>query len=893
MVGRTIRHYKILEKIGAGGMGEVYAAEDLKLHRKVALKILPDSVASDPDRRVRFEREATAVASLNHPNIVTLHSIEEDEGIHFITMELVEGKTLSEFIPRAGLPLRRFFELAIPLSDAVAAAHRAGVVHRDLKPDNIIVANDGRLKILDFGLAKLREAPEEAAEASALPTRHLTGQGQILGTVAYMSPEQVEGKVVDHRTDIFSLGIVLYEMATGRRPFLGDTQASIISSILRDAPSSASDLNPSLPRHLGRILRQCLAKNPEERTQSAQDVRNQLVDLRVETESGALVEGVGPAAAAPLAVGRRPLILAVVVALLAVLLAALFVLRRAGPTAGSERGGAVEGTQLKVTDLPGAEVTPSISPDGKVIAYASRSAGNWDIYVQRIGGSNPVNLTRDSAEDDVQPAFSPDGERIAFRSSRNGGGIYLMGATGESVVRISDFGFRPAWSPDGGQIVVQTSDFVQPAGRPGLSELWTIDVKTGKSRKLFGPDAVQPSWSPGGKRIAYWAIPTGGGQRDIWTIPAEGGTPVPVTQDPPLDWDPIWSPDGQYLYFSSERSGNMNLWRVRIDESSGKTLGSPEAVTRGAAATIHSPSVSKDGRRLAYVASVEFYGLRRVAVNVAQNKAAPDPAPLIRGSSVIVWPSISPDGQSIAYTTRSAGEKPGMVREEIVILSRDGTSRRQVVASESRNRIARWSPSGDRLVFASDRTGDYQIYTVRPDGGDLQAFDPNLHNTIYPIWSPKGDRLIITHLDQKLSQFIVPWPRGSAPPEDIPPMPDSKVGFLPADWSPDGSRLAGSRQQSGGVASGIVVYDFQSRHYDLFTERGNAPHWIDDGHVLYTDVDLQKLYVLDTKTREVRELPLNLKSTFDTFSVSLSRDGKTLLVAEIDSEADLWLMDLQ
>src|SRR5438445_3493015 len=298
MIGGTLNHYRIVDKLGAGGMGEVYLAEDTRLHRQVALKVLPRDLAAHPARRERFEREATSVASLNHPNIVTVHSVEEAEGIHFITMELVAGRPLSDLIQDNGLPLGRFFDLAVPLADAMAAAHKAGILHRDLKPDNIVVGNDGRLKVLDFGLAKSREGPEASSAASADPTRHLTEEGQILGTVAYMSPEQVEGRSLDHRTDIFSMGMVLYEMATGRRPFQGDSHASIISSILRDTPSPASDLNPRLPRHLGRIIRHCLAKDPEQRTQSTQDVRNQLLDLRREIDSGALQDGVGA--------GKRP-----------------------------------------------------------------------------------------------------------------------------------------------------------------------------------------------------------------------------------------------------------------------------------------------------------------------------------------------------------------------------------------------------------------------------------------------------------------------------------------------------------------------------------------------------------------------------------------------------------
>jgi len=895
VIGRTLNHYKILQKIGSGGMGEVYAAEDLKLHRRVAIKVLPRGVTDDPARRARFEREATAVAALNHPGIVTVHSVEEAEGIHFITMELVEGKLLAEVIPGSGLPLGRFFDLAIPLADAVAAAHRAGVVHRDLKPENILVGSDGRLKILDFGLAKLQDAPEKPAEASALPTRHLTEQGQILGTVAYMSPEQVEGKPVDHRSDVFSMGIVLYQMATGRRPFQGDTSASMISSILRDAPTTVTDLNPGLPRHLGRILRHCLAKDLEERTQSAQDVRNQLSDLRREVDSGALEPG-GAAILPARARGSR-LWLAIAAALAAIVLLTLAVVffgpGKEGPK-GRRGETPLAGTQVKLTDSPGEEVTPSISPDGKFVAFASRAAGNWDIFVQRIGGSNPVNLTKDSPDDDKQPAFSPDGERIAFRSRRDGGGIFVMGATGESVLRLTESGYRPAWSPDGEQIVFQTTEFANPAGRPGFSELWIVEVRTGKARRLYEGDAVQPAWSPGGQRIAFWAIPVGGGQRDIWTIPAGGGTPVPVTQDPALDWNPVWSPDGRYLYFSSERGGSMNLWRVPIEEATGRTLGPPEAVTFGAASEIHSASISRDGRRIANVASVTFNGIRRVSLDLERGRAVVDPVTVSRGSSPILWLALSPDGRSLAYTTIGAGDSPGMVREEIVISATDGSSRRRVAASDSRNRILSWSPAGDRLAFASDRTGQYKVYTVRADGSDLQPLDTSRENVLYPVWSPAGDRIAYSVTDRRYRTLISHWPPEDRPAEELPALPDAGENFVPVDWSPDGTLLAGYREQPGREAGGIVLYRFKTRDYVRLTDRGVYPRWLPDSRrLVYSEPDVKKIYVLDAPSRQVREIPLDLSGRFDSFSTTLSRDGRTLFLTQVEQEADLWLLDLR
>ncbi|MGB6001786.1 MAG: serine/threonine-protein kinase, partial [Thermoanaerobaculia bacterium] len=253
MIGRTISHYKILEKLGEGGMGEVYRAEDTKLGRQVAIKILPDAFTTDPERLARFEREARALAALDHPNIVHIYSVEEAEGIHLLTMQLVEGGRLSELITEDGMSLERFLQLAIPLADGLRAAHEKGITHRDLKPENLMIDREGRVKILDFGLAKLK-APYAGVEASLLPTEAMTREGVVMGTVPYMSPEQVQGEPVDHRTDLFSLGVIFYEMLTGRRPFQGKNSAALISSILRDMPAPVFEIRSGLPEQLDHIV---------------------------------------------------------------------------------------------------------------------------------------------------------------------------------------------------------------------------------------------------------------------------------------------------------------------------------------------------------------------------------------------------------------------------------------------------------------------------------------------------------------------------------------------------------------------------------------------------------------------------------------------------------------
>ncbi len=393
MIGQTLAHYKILEKIGSGGMGDVYLAEDTKLDRKVALKVLPPELAESEMRRARFQREAKAIAALNHPNIVHVYSVEEVEGVHFITMELVQGKTLTELIPKKGLALNKFFELAIPLADAVSAAHQKGIIHRDLKPDNLMQDEERRLKILDFGLAKWRQELLEAG-LSELPTLEATGEGRIVGTLNYMSPEQAEGKTVDHRSDIFSIGIILYEMATGQRPFTGQTAASVLSSIIKETPPSITEVNPALPKSLWRITRRCLAKDTERRYQSAKEIRNELEELTGELASGELVEG----AVVPM---RSPVVkwfAAAAVTLALALVGALGYFLREASSARLRFT-----NPIQITSAVGVEDFPTWSPGGERLAFQSDESGNNDIWVAQLGGGGALNLTVARVEEDRSP----------------------------------------------------------------------------------------------------------------------------------------------------------------------------------------------------------------------------------------------------------------------------------------------------------------------------------------------------------------------------------------------------------------------------------------------------------------------------------------------------------
>ena len=568
--GTRIGNYEVVAPIGAGGMGEVYRARDSKLGREVALKVLTGAFAEQPERQARFAREARTLASLNHPGIVTIYGVEDIDGLQVIAMELVEGRPLSELIPKSGFALDRLLNIAVQLANAVAAAHKHGIVHRDLKPANVIVGPQDRVKVLDFGLAKLRETAVEGAE-TALPRSDITGEGKILGTVAYMSPEQAEGRAVDARSDVFSLGVLLYEMASGERPFKGDTSLSVMSAILKDTPKALGELNPALPRELGRYVKRCLAKDPDDRYQSATDLRNDIEDLRQSAVSENLAARSGAAGVAPASSSRSKLL---------VLAAVLVIVAMAGVGWMWSRWNSLDPTAApqaafsRLTLLEGMAQDSHISPDGKWVVYVSGVSGNNDIYLQSTTGQTPINLTKDSRFADTQPAFSPNGEQIVFRSERDGGGLFVMGRTGESVRRLTRTGFQPAWFPDGTRIVYNSLPMPNAESRgPGVAELWVVDAGGREPRRLFGDDAAWPRVSPKALRIAYWGMPLNAdhpfssANRDVWTVAVDGSNPVRVTSDAATDWNPVWSPDGRWLYYLSDRRGSMNLWRIAIDEA--------------------------------------------------------------------------------------------------------------------------------------------------------------------------------------------------------------------------------------------------------------------------------------------------------------------------------------
>jgi eukaryotic-like serine/threonine-protein kinase len=516
MIGTRLAHFEILEKIGAGGMGEVYKARDTRLNRLVAIKVLPRDKLVDASRKQRFIQEAQSASALNHPNIVTVHDINSENGVDYIVMEYIAGKTLDALIHRRGMPLSEVLRICIAVTDGLAKAHDAGIIHRDIKPSNLMVADDGRVKILDFGLAKLTETPSEDTE-STRTQRATTEEGQILGTVAYMSPEQAEARKLDARSDIFSFGAVLYEMLTGRKAFSGTSQISTLSAVLREDPLKPENLSPDVDR----VLRRCLRKDPAKRFQHMDDLRVALEELRDESESGGLTapkHQENPP--------RRRLTAALLVGVIAIaaIAAAVFAIKRGG----TPNEVADTTVQLRrITADTGLTTTPDLSSDGKLLAYASdrTTDGDLEVWVQPLTeGARTIRLTN-APGDDWQPSFSPDGGRVTFVSNRDGPGIYVVPAFGGDERLLVRDGQFPRFSPDGNWIAYcTTGNWVHE------SKLFVIPAAGGTPRQLASDSgwAGAPVWAPDSRRVLFLRM-VGVNSLDkaqFWLAPIDGGKAV-------------------------------------------------------------------------------------------------------------------------------------------------------------------------------------------------------------------------------------------------------------------------------------------------------------------------------------------------------------------------------
>jgi serine/threonine protein kinase/Tol biopolymer transport system component len=865
LVGRAIGHYVIREHLGGGGMGVVYKAEDTRLERTVALKFLPPELTRDPMAKTRFLQEARAASALDHPNICTVHEVDEtDDGQLYLAMPAYDGETLKRRIERGPLAVGEAVDIAIQIGQGLAKAHRQGIVHRDIKPANLIITSDGIVKILDFGLAKLAGAAG------------LTRAGFCLGTPSYMSPEQARGDV-DHRTDLWSLGVVLYEMVTGRPPFRADTDQGIIYALLTEEPEPLRKLRPDAPPELEQIVKGMLAKDPDARYPSLEPA---LADLRHLTGMSSTLSRVSMLQPATRPSRWKTSAIAAIAALALTLVVLLVRGLDVGGLGGEKP---LQRTNESLTDLEGRETHPSLAADGSFFVYAREAGDDSNIFWQRVGGGNPRNLTADSPADDSQPALSPDGQRIAFRSERDGGGLYLMGATGESVVRLTGEGYDPAWSPDGAWIVYATEGVSDPRRRSNASRIFRVRLADGKVEPIAtGGDAVQPSWSPNNLRIAYWGLTADTFKRILWTIPVEGGKPVAVTDGAAIDWNPVWSPDGRYLYFVSDRNLSMTLWRVRIDERSGRVQGSPEDLTTPAEWSGFL-SVAGDGKQIAYATRDDKANVERIAFDPVAFRVTGEPEPVTQGSRMVRSSDVSPDGRSIVFDT-------SLPQEDIFIIGADGQAMRQLTNDAARDRLPRWSPDGQRILFYSDRSGSYQAWSIRADGGDRQPLTREEKDRVVDsIWMPDGRRIVVL-LTNGPALIDLSKPLEQRHPEPLPNAVQGGEIFIPTSRSRDGKWFAGEIQGLDGAKLGIARYSIPGQRYERL-HSGALPVWVRD-RIFY--IEGGKVFLLDLETRMSRLVfspPPNTNSVFRQLIVA--PDGRTLYLLRSSDEGDIKLLRMQ
>jgi eukaryotic-like serine/threonine-protein kinase len=728
-------------------MGEVYRARDTRLDRTVAIKVLAERFGG------RFDREARAVAALNHPNICTLHDVGPD----YLVMEYVEGATLQQVLRKQHLPVGEALHYALQIADAMDAAHAAGIVHRDLKPGNVMVTSKGLVKVLDFGLAKMTQ-PAMQADGSdltvtmAADTEH-TRTGAIMGSPAYMSPEQALGKHLDARSDIFAFGVLLYEMLAGRQAFHGDSALEVLSGIIHLEPPPPSAANPDVASPLDSLVAKCLRKDPAQRFQSIGEVQRELQGMLAGASGAISVEhkpGPIPKRRAKRWVGAAAGTLG--------LAAAAFLLWRNFPAKSSDDiGGAPEVS--RVTSDPGLSLDPAVSADGKLVAYASDRSGegNLDIWVKQIGGGDPIRLTRDPA-DDSEPNFSPDGTHIVFRSERHGGGLYVAPTTGGEERKIADGGRRPQYSPDGSKVLYWTGPADPFPLRNGIGKIFVLDLATSTTRRIR-PDftaAVHPLWSPDGTKILFvGAKESAADFWDWWITPLDEGPAVscPVMRHftgqlfDPFAWR------GRWVYFAWAGPELQTISRIAVNASNGRASGKPQRLS-AATADAYSPAVSKTGQVVFSVVdtATNLYSLRLDA-NAGRAKGGFERLSKATGFNAVE--SISADGARLAFTTDRAGDDAQVWGKDLAT-----GQERALTAGGAPKALPQISADGRLVAWRSalNRPQDREDFVTPFDGGLARRLCTACG--FVRAWSPDGRFLLYDQLSPRMSIGLMEFESG-------------------------------------------------------------------------------------------------------------------------------------
>ena len=866
MIGQVLDRYKIEAKLGEGGMGVVYKARDTHLDRVVAIKILPHDKVADPTRKQRFVQEAKAASALNHPGIVTIHDIRADAGIDFIVMEYVGGKTLDQMIPANGLRPTQALHYAVEIAEALAKAHEAGIIHRDLKPANVIVTDEGRIKILDFGLAKLLEEADSSVDA-ATRTAPLTEMGMVVGTVAYMSPEQAEGRKVDGRSDIFSLGSVLYEMVTGRKPFTGESSLKVLTKVLNDDPVPPRQLAASISSDVEKIILRCLRKDPARRYQTMADLKVALDD--VEQESGARSQVRAPS--------WRRWIWPAVAAVLLVTGSVAWRARRAPENTEPLRA-------VPLTTLPGIERHPSLSPDGERIAFTwnGPTQDNPDIYIQQIGSGSPLRLTKDPAND-YSPAGSPDGRWIAFLRAQPAAGtneLRLVPPLGGTERTLGDLrpksqllrAFSVAWCPDSTCLVVTDS-----LGEGQPDALFVVSLESGDRRQLTSPQHplagdTDPAVSPDGNSLVFRrnVAPFIG---DLYRLRLRTGL-IP-TDEPsrltPTAMDavnPTWMPDSDQILFSAKGG----LWKLSVAAAS-----TPARLAFvGEDGLMPAVSPPQPGRppRLVYVRSYADANLWRVETAGPGRPASSPPFIAVSSTKTENTPQLSPDADRVAFTSNRSGEN------EVWVADPDGSDAVQLTSMGAVPGFARWSPDGGLIAFHSNPEGQPDVHVIPAAGGKPRNLTSQLGGGAFPNFSRDGRWIYYTTNRTGGNPIIwkIPASGGEAvrvtnsPASESFESPDGADIYYLDAW--DRSSPVWRQPVSGGSPVKILEGVIQSCFAVLA------------GGIYYVDrlSDETRLQYYDFGTRRSTTVAPNLGNV--GLGLTASPDGRTILYSRIDSSVD-------